>query len=131
MFAALILVISLAMLAQWGLFYWRALVAGVAAEPLSDRMRSVAGDAPGSGDFRTLDCIQQMCPELGRGGRKIGTVRFYYRILALLRLTVGSIIPALSGWAGREMSLCSRYVAVVMDQRLRRNLACMAAIQSH
>ena len=38
MIAALLLVISMAALAQFGLYYWRAIVAGIAAQPVSGRL---------------------------------------------------------------------------------------------
>ena len=44
-------------------------------------------------------------------------VSLYYRIVALVQK-----LPSFSTWANREMQLCSRYVAVVLDQNLVMNL---------
>jgi len=38
MFSAMLLAISIVALSQFGLYYWRAVLAGVAAQPVSDRV---------------------------------------------------------------------------------------------
>ncbi len=131
--AAIICVISLAALAQFSIFYLRAIIAATAAEPLSDRMRGVAGvdgQAANAGDFAALLKLHEVCPEVDDGGRGLGAVRTYYRAIAALRSLCGSRFPAFSAWAQREMATCSQYVAVLLDQRIERNLACQAELNS-
>ncbi len=133
MIAALIFVVSATALGQFGLRYWRALLAGVAAEPLSDRVLKVAGIAGqtiGAKDFGTLVSLHEMHPELGKDERGVLGVRIYYHLVAALCSLSRSIFPTLSSWAHREMATCSRYLAVSLDQRLGRNLACFAQIRS-
>jgi hypothetical protein len=42
---------------------------------------------------------------------------------------LGSIVPAMASWADAEMAICSRYVAVLMDQHLERNMVCAAQVR--
>ena len=130
MVSALILVISVVALIHFGVYYWRALMVGVAAQPLSERLESLSRSAGDADVFDLMVCFQQMCPELQGRIRKTGAVRLYFRVLTVFRDTLGPLSPWLFDWASREMSLCARYVAVVTDQQLRRNLGCIAAIRS-
>jgi hypothetical protein len=43
---------------------------------------------------------------------------------------LGSIVPAMASWANGEMETCSRYVAVLMDQHMERNMVCAAQVRS-
>lgn len=132
MYSALILVISVVALLHFSVWYWRALMAGVACEDLSEQMRDLtSGGSVGPDDFFALVCMRKMCPDLAHKGKRIGLVSAYYRALSLLRSTLGAIVPSVTGWANREMATCSRYVAVVTDQRLRGNQAQLAQIHSY
>lgn len=129
MIAAMLLLISVVMLAQFGLFYWRAVVAGVAAQPLSDLVRAAARLENGtvrSTDFHTMLDLHHVTPSLKDGNDELGLVKAYYAALEKLARHV----PPLAGWTEREMTLCSRYVAVLVDQRLERNLVCAAEMRS-
>ncbi len=131
--AAIICVISLATLAQFFIFYLRAIIAATAAEPLSDRMRAVAGvdgQAANAGDFAALLKLHELCPEVHDGGRGLGAVRMYYCAMTALRSLCGSKFPAFSAWAQHEMATCSQYLAVLLDQRIERSLACQAELYS-
>ncbi len=133
MIAATIFVLSIAALAQLGLFYWRAMIAGVAAEPLSDRVRAVTGvtgNTFSKDDFSSIVSLHEICPELGKGGGGVLAVRIYYRIVVMLDSLFGSRSALLSTWANHEMATCSRYVAVKVDQCLERNFSCFAQIRS-
>ena len=130
MIAAFILVVAMVALGQFAIYYWRALLAGMAAEPLSGQAQELTGEMPGAGDLELMLCYQKMCPELENGGRKSGTVKLYGRTQALLRREARSLLPRVEDWAGREMAVCSRYVAVMIDQRITRNQDAMAAICS-
>ncbi len=129
MIAAMLSTISAAALGQFALFYWRAVVAGVATKPLSQRVQGAAGLPGGSvgpADFQAMLNLHELAPELTveRGG--LWAVRAYYCVLEKL----GRIVPALGGWTEREMTLCSRYVAVLVDQRLGRTLAFATELRS-
>lgn len=121
MIVALIAVISLAALAQFGLFYWRATIAVTAAHPISDAIRNSAGiEHPEveAADFAALVLLVEVCPALKNDKGGIGAVRCYFRIVHFLGQFLG---PALGGWAVAEMDLCSRYLAVRLDQRITNN----------
>ena len=130
MVPALILVISLVALMHFGVYYWRSLVAGVAAQPLTEQMGKLSRGNGDSDTFELMICVQRMCPELQGHLRKTGPVRAYYLMLSILRTTLGSLLPSVSNWTHREMGICARYVEVVTDEQLRRNLASIAAIRA-
>ncbi len=129
MIAAILFTVSVAAFGQFALYYWRALVAGVAAQPISDRVQVAAGLARevSGGDFNAILSLHDVAPGLkgDQGGLRV--VRVYYRAMELLR---GLHMPSLAAWSEREMLTCSRYVAVLLDQRLERNLACAAEVRS-
>ena len=131
MIAAMLLVTSVIALGQFAVYYWRAMLAGVASQPLSERVRAAAGVtglATGSRDFSAFLSLYDVTPGLRESGRTLRAVRIYYRAVATLgRL---ALLPRLASWTDRELALCSRYVAVRIDQRLERNLACAAEIRS-
>jgi len=133
MIAVIICVISLAALVQFSIFYCRSMILTTAAESISDRVRKaagVAGEALGAEDFGALAGLHALCPELEADGQGLRAVSIYYRMVAALRWLCGSRLPACSAWAQHEMATCSRYAAVLLDQRLERNLACRAEIHS-
>ncbi len=129
MIATVLLLITLVALGQFAAYSWRAVMARVAAEPLSERVRVAAGlrgESIGSADFYPFLKLFDLTPRLKdrRGG--LGMVRAYYGLIRAL----GRLVPGLAAWSEREMALCSRYVAVLVDQRLERNLACVAEIRA-
>ena len=129
MIAAILFTVSTVALAQFGLYYWRAIISGVAIQPISDRIRTAAGiTAPqiGAQDFRSILSLHDLSPDLrGPNGNFFG-VRAYYAMVEKL----GSLIPAMANWANAEMLICSRYVAVLVDQHLERNMVCAAEMRS-
>jgi hypothetical protein len=133
MFSAMLLAISTIALAQFGVYYWRALVAGVAVEPISERVFSAAkvdkGQLSGD-DFRSLEELHGLTPDLRTGASGLGLVPMYFKIIqAVGKLTAGRI-EAVAAWAERERILCARYAAVQIDRRLQANLALAATIRS-
>ncbi len=133
MLAALLFVISVAALGQFALYYWRAVLAGVAAEPLSEHVCDAArlsGTSVTPADFVNLLNIHHLTPGLYKKSGELLAVRAYYRVVASLGRLAGSTLPWLAAWSERELATCSRYVAVLLDQRLQRNLACAAEIRS-
>src|SRR5207247_11276786 len=65
MFSAMLLAISIVALSQFALYYWRAVLAGVAAQPVSDRVLVAAQGENGSltpQHFRTLAGLHYFAP---------------------------------------------------------------------
>src|ERR1700681_1885641 len=120
MIGSIILALSLVALGQFGLYYWRAMLSGVAAQAISDRIRSAAGitaAAIGAQDFYKILIVNDLSPDLRGPGGSFRVIRTYYTIVEKL----GSIVPAMAAWSNAEMTICSRYVAVLMDQHMERN----------
>ena len=134
MFAALLLAISIVALSQFAVYYWRAILAGVAAQPVSDRVLAAANlevEGMKGRDFEKLSGLHELTPELGpSGGGGLTLVRAYYRIVAGLGALSGVRMPAVAEWCERERVICARYAAVQMDRRLQVNLALVAALRS-
>src|SRR4029077_2208974 len=133
MFSAMLLTISIVALSQFALYYWRAILAGVAAQPVSDRVLAAARVENGrltSEDFQVLAGLHDLTPDLhpNRGG--LGLVRVYYRIVEGLDDFLGKQIPTLAIWSERERVICARYAAVQVDRRLQANLELAASLRS-
>jgi hypothetical protein len=125
--------ISIVALAQFGLYYWRAVLSGVAAQPVSDRVLWAAHVENGrvtSQHFETLAGLHDLTPDLypNRGG--LGLVRFYHRVVQVVDALAGSRIPAVAAWSNRERAICARYAAVQVDRRLQANLELAASLRS-
>ena len=128
MIAAIIFMVSVAAFAQFGLYYWRATISGIAAQTISERIRVAAGITHagiGAQDFRNILILKDLSPQLRGPNGNFTAVRFYFAAVEKL----GRIVPAMANWANTEMATCSRYVAVRMDQHLERNLACAAQVR--
>ncbi|SRR6266851_6124849 len=133
MFSAMLLAISIVALSQFALYYWRALLAGVAAQPVSDRVLVAAQVDNGRlmpQHFQTLAGLHDLTPDLypNRGG--LGLVRAYYRVIEGLDAFVGKKIPAFTVWSEHERALCVRYAAVQVDRRLQANLDLATSLRS-
>jgi hypothetical protein len=133
MFAAMLFTISIVALAQFGLYYWRAVLSGVAAQPVSDRVLWAAHVENGrvtSQHFETLAGLHDLTPDLypNRGG--LGLVRLYHRVVQGVDALAGSRIPAVAAWSNRERAICARYAAVQVDRRLQANLELAASLRS-
>jgi len=133
MFAAMLFTISIVALAQFGLYYGRAVLSGVAAQPVSDRVLTAARVENGrvtSQHFGTLAGLHDLTPDLypNRGG--LGLVRLYHRLIEGVDSLAGSRIPAIAAWSNRERGICARYAAVQVDRRLQANLELVASLRS-
>lgn len=133
MFSAMLLTISIVALSQFALYYWRAILAGVAAQPVSDRVLAAAHVENGrltSRDFQTLAGLHDLTPDLhpNRGG--LGLVRAYFQVVESLGDFLGNRIPSLAIWSERERVICARYAAVQVDRRLQANLELSASLRS-
>ncbi|MFZ3245086.1 MAG: hypothetical protein WA185_08420 [Candidatus Acidiferrales bacterium] len=126
MVAALILVISGVMLAQFVVFFWRANMLAVAAEPLSEGFSpSLTLD-----DFDTVAAMSKICPSVTVPTSQLWQVRAYYQAVRVVSWLC-SAMPQANSWARQEMASCTRFVAVSMDRCLQSNQAYLAALRSY
>ena len=133
MFAIMLFAISIVALGQFALFYWRAMLAGAAEQPVSDRVLAAVHMEEGqlsAQDFPTLVRLHKLTPSLNARGSSMGLVRLYYAIVDAVGSLIGGRVPAIAAWSQREALVCARYAAVVVDQRLQANLAMAASIRS-
>lgn len=128
MIAAFIFVTSLAVILQFAVLSWRAALIRVAAEPLPNECGSLtlASAKPLiSEGFASITVYGKLCPDFADGSYlKLRSVRLYYHALELLK-NVGHM-----AWAAGEMSLCTRYAAVMLSHRMDRNQAMLASVRS-
>src|SRR5437867_12939088 len=102
MFSAMLFLISIVALSQFALYYWRAVLAGVAAQPVSDRVLVAAQGENGQltpEHFRTLAGRHDLTPDLypNRGG--VGPVRRYYRLIEGPDSLVPHTVPPIRAWS--------------------------------
>lgn len=132
MVAALILVISGAMLTQFVVFFWRANMLAVAAQPLSESISSAQttfSPALNLDDFDSVTAMSKLCPGVSTSPVKLRPVRAYYQAVRAVSW-LSAAMPQANAWARREMDACTRYVAVSMDRCLQSNQAYVAALRS-
>lgn len=128
MFAAMLFTISIAALSQFALYYWRAVLAGTASLPVSDRVLAAAHVEEGRvlpQHFETLAELHDLTPELKPHHGGLGLVRAYYRLVQAL-----GMLPMLATWSERERVMCARYAAVQVDRRLQANLELSVSLRS-
>jgi hypothetical protein len=128
MIAAILFTVSIVALVQFGVYYWRALIAGVASKTVSERIRVAAGlstSSIGAQDFHSILILNDLTPELQGPAGSFMAIRTYYSAIQKL----GKIVPSMANWSTAEMATCARYVAVLMDQHLERNLATAAQMR--
>jgi hypothetical protein len=109
-------------LVKFGIAQWRAIWITTANQPLSESLQLTAGiDVAhvGAGDFNTLlNLCNELSPDLKKKSPWLREVSVYYRVVEKLEHAFRVKLPAFSAWAKNEMLICSRYVAVVLDQSL-------------
>ena len=128
MIAAILFTVSMVALIQFWVYYWRAVIAGVASKTVSERIRVAAGlstSSIGAQDFHNILILNDLSPVLQGPVGSFRTIRAYYSVVK----TLGSIVPAMASWSKAEMATCARYVAVLMDQHLERNMATAAQMR--
>jgi hypothetical protein len=128
MLATMLLTISVLALSQFALYYWRAVLAGVAAQPVSDRVLAAAHVEDGRllpQHFATLAELHNLTPDLKPNQGGLGLVRVYYRLVQGL-----GMLPVMAAWSERERVICVRYAAVQVGRRLQTNLELAASMRS-
>lgn len=133
MFSAMLFAISLVALAQFGLYYWRAVLTGAASQPISSGVLEAVQVREANlcgADFEKLASLLTLTPELKSSRAGLGFVPTYYKIVGKVSELFGSISPALMSWSEQERVLCARYAAVQIGLRLEANIEQAAAIRS-
>jgi hypothetical protein len=133
MFSALLFVISIVALAQFGVYYWRAIIAGIASQPVSEQVLAAAkvGTETFRGeDYRSLAQLHKLTPDLSAKSSGLGLVPLYFKAIHAVGELAAGRMAAVANWAEGERVLCARYAAVQVDRRLQGNLAFAAAMRS-
>jgi hypothetical protein len=133
MFAAMLFAISIVALAQFAVYYWRAILAGAAVKPVARAILESACVRDGqlsAEHFPALAELHDLTPDLDPSSSGLGLVRAYYSALQAFGKTLGSVFPECAAWADREGVVCARYAAVQTDRRLQANLALAASLRS-
>ena len=124
--------ISTVAIAQFGMYYWRAVLASVASQPVSESVLAAisAENRPlRAADFVQFAGIHALTLDL-TNGKGLSLVRFYYGLTRALNMMVGVRVPAVAQWIEREGTICARYAAVQIDHRLQSNMEMAAALRS-
>jgi hypothetical protein len=134
MFSAILFAISLVALGQFALYYWRAVLTGVASQPIPNEILEAAqvreSDLCGA-DFERLAGLLTLTPELKNTRIGLGFVPAYFKIVGKVAESFGRLSPALMSWSQQEQVLCARFAAVQIGRRLEANLAQTASIRSY
>ena len=110
-------------------FGWRMIVGAIAARPLTDHVRRAAlldGTDPGAADFDMLAGLHMAVGALSKAGHGAALIRAYYPAVRAM----GRLLPGLAPWSQREMTLCTRYLAVQVDRCLSHNAACSRPVRT-
>jgi len=133
MYAAMLFSISIVALTQFAAYYWRAMLAGAAAQPVSERVLEAAGAKNGEltgENFATLLTLHNVTPELSSSSDGLHSVRLYYLLVSAIGAAAGTRLPAIAAWSAREAAVCARYAAVQIDRRWQANLELAASLRS-
>jgi hypothetical protein len=133
MFAAILLSISVVALMQFALYYWRAVLAAVACQPVSEGVlaaarvdnRQVTGE-----DFPAFATLHSLTPTLDPRAGGLGFVKTYFSIVNKMTTMIGNSMPALASWCDAERATCARYAAVQIDMRLQLNYEMAASYRA-
>ncbi len=119
--AALICVISLALLLQFFVSYCRSVIASSRKAELSDRVCEVAGiqgQTVQGDEFARLVQLLHMCPGRGDDAGELRAVAIYFALLDTVRAVFRPMSAAVARWAETERESCSYFAAVVLDRRI-------------
>lgn len=133
MFSAILFAISIVALTQFALYYWRAVLAGVAAQPIPVQILEAAQVEESQmcgADFEKLASLLILTPELKRTRGGLGFLPTYFKLIGKISNLFGQISPALASWVEQERTLCARFAAVQVGRRLEANLAQAASMRS-
>jgi len=129
MIAAILLSISVVAFGQFAIYYWRATIANASMAPISDRVRTAAGISKrrlSSQDFRVILNVHELTPALKGSSGTFVALRCYFFVVEKL----GRLVPSIAEWAESEMTMCSNYMAAVLERHMAHNLECAAGLRS-
>jgi hypothetical protein len=129
MIAALICVISVALLLQFFVAYSRSVIAAYQKSELSEQVREVAGiqgEQVRSEQFEQLLQLVRLCPQKRDDQGDLAVVRVYYGMMEWLGTAARSVAPTISRWAERERVNCTYFAAVALDRRIAYSRALLA-----
>jgi hypothetical protein len=133
MFSAILFAVSVVALAQFTLYYWRAIIAAVAAQPIPNEVLEAAHlrEATLCGaDFERLTSLLNLTPELKRNRARLGLVPAYFKTVGKISEVFGSLSPTVASWSEHERIVCARFAAVQVGRRLEENFAQAASMRS-
>lgn len=133
MFSAALLAISVAALAQFAVFYWRAIVTSIAAQPVPAEVFAAAQvdtEAVTGANYGSLAQLHRLTPNLSRQSHGLGLVPAYFKLTQAIGALAAGRFASLASWAETERALCARYAAVQVGRRLEANLAFAASMRS-
>ncbi len=78
----------------------------------------------------SIVALSQFAAYYWRAIKGLGLVRAYYALVDCIASLVGRSMPAVAAWSERELTICARYAAVQIDQRLQANLELAASLRS-
>lgn len=122
MLSIAILIFSVAALVRFGIGQWRAIWISTANQPVSGSLLASTGieTARLAGtDFHSLVALyNELCADVESTAPWLPEIKRYYRVVSRMQSMSETIFPGFSSWTAREMTICSRYVAVAIDQYL-------------
>ena len=134
MVSILILAASAIALVHFAVAQWRAIWISAANQTVSETLQSETGldaDMVRDTDFpRLVSLYGQVCPDKRTSAPWLREVALYYRAIRALHEVSQKVLPSLANWTKAEMKICSRYVAVAIDQHLAINMDRLAAVRS-
>src|ERR1700737_2942664 len=104
MYPAMLLSLATIAFGQFAVFYWRVVVAGVAAHPISENLIVAAGlqgSRVSAADFRALSGLNRLMPALTKQQNGLRHMSVYFRLVDSLRHTLGVLIPSVASWSQR------------------------------
>lgn len=132
MIAALICVISLATLIQFGVAQWRSIWLTIAAQPLSKSFEAATGishDSVGAEHFEWLVRVtEQKFPSAQEGHSWLRAVAVYRKGLCAFLKLGGNVLPSVAGWTRQELTECSKYAAATLDRLLNASVTCNSSL---
>lgn len=122
MLSMAILIFSAAALVRFGVGQWRAIWISTAYQPVSGSLLTSTGieTARLAGtDFHSLVALySELCAGAESTAPWLPELKRYYRVVSRMQRMSETAFPRFSTWAAQEMTICSRYVAVAIDQYL-------------
>src|SRR6202050_2474638 len=129
MFSLLLLIVSVIAMTQFGVYYWRSLIAGLAAQPVPSQVCLAAGldsDVPAAEDFGALLSLHRLTPGLQKRSDRLSALQLYFGLMGGIRQLTSTHMPAVAAFARSEKATCLRYVAGLPCARLAQKMGSCA-----